>query len=247
MCCWNQQFRKLFLSALLPVPTNRRTMAAPLQLNNTETRKNEKTEEVHPPNTSSFTGPPRHFQFEPSIPPPVFSYLPHPTQMTPTTFPDQTPPSFVISGSSSEELTIYLYPHQTLFTHNNYVHFCSDKLNVEHMPCLQLPSAFNTRPCSMDRFIQCVVSLVSALCKCNCIGVGAMNSVIYRHINFYGTRLLINNNDLKKKEKSIPSICLSASLPMSSPYSFGRRNNVAPCFDSSTLISSPLSRKILRY
>ena len=209
-------------------------MAAPLQLDEAALAEQGKHNE-QPPSFDSFPQ-------APLINIPHHHPSPFPPHTTPYTVPPPQPqPSFFISGASSEQLNIYLHPHQTLFTHNDYVGYLSPKLTVEQMPTIELPASFHTNATAMDSVFQCILSFTASLCRCSFVG----ERMLSQNSNFHRTRLVVNNNDISGRD-AVPYICLSPSLPMSSPHSFGRRKHVAPCYDSSRSISSPLTRKILR-
>eukprot|EP01083_Nonionella_stella_P051345 136298_1 len=212
-------------------------MAAPLRIEN------------EPPKDMKHTAPPHpHYpMFGEPLPPPPYDPrlrppgppMPPPNMMQPSTF--------HTSGTSNEQLNIYLYPHQTLFTHNNYITYLSDKLTVEHLPPIQLPLAFNSTSTCVDYCFKCLTYCFFSLCKC---GIGNVLSFANEDSNFYNTRIVINNNNIKQYIAStnappnIPYICLSPSLQISSAQSFGKRNFISPTHDSSS-ISSSLTRKIL--
>mmetsp|Transcript_44634 Transcript_44634/g.71430 ORF Transcript_44634/g.71430 Transcript_44634/m.71430 type:complete len:589 (+) Transcript_44634:41-1807(+) len=156
--------------------------------------------------------------------------------------------NFYTSGTSNEQLTIYVFPHQTVYTHSNHVMQLSDKLSVEQLPCIQLPFAFDgTQPSFfLDSLVKCCTTCFLWLCECSLFGISNTVSMSEERSNFFNTRLVINNNHFTAKhdESAIPYICLSPSLHISSPHSFGRRNFSSPTADSSS-ISGSLSRKIL--
>eukprot|EP01083_Nonionella_stella_P201066 735793_1 len=153
-------------------------MATPLRIDNDEKKEATILQPQQPPPPQ----PPTYPIYAPPMYPP-----PQPT----------TQSNYYTSGTSNEQLNIYLYPHQTLFTHNNYITYLSDKLTVEHLPSIQLPLAFNSKSTCFDYCFKCFTYCFVSICKCSLFGIGNIITFNNQHTNFYNTRLVINNNNIK--------------------------------------------------